>query len=93
MPIVQVPRLSWKTPIEQLNADASLWRSADLSDEAIAEFERAYPGKVRGVDPKVRAQAKAAESAKRAKAMEAALADAKRQAAADAEAATKAGVA
>lgn len=90
MPTVEIPRLSWKTPLAELNADPALWRKADLSEEAIVEFERKYPGKVRGLDPKITTAAKAAASAKRALEAKAALAEAERQAKVDAEAAAKA---
>lgn len=52
MPIAQVPD-SWKKPI---SAD-TVWTEVMLSEAAIGEYERAYPGKIR-VDPEYARAAK-----------------------------------
>lgn len=77
---VMIPRFSWKTPIAELDKDPANWRTADLSEEAIAEYVRVWGAdKVRAADPRVHAQAKAVAAAKRATAAKAAAEEAIRQ--------------
>lgn len=80
MPKVRIPRLSWKTPVAELDKNPANWTERELSEEAIAEFERVYGAeKIRGLDPRITAQAKMAAAAKRAAEAKAASEEAIRQ--------------
>lgn len=49
MPTVYVPAKSWKLPV---GTPENPWDERALSEAAIVEFERAYPGKISRSKPK-----------------------------------------